>query len=79
MKAKLLVIHDRRDMKVPIRDGEALVKAWPGARLMATEGFGHHKILKDTPVIEQAVAFLAGATDSASASETRIQSGFDVI
>ena len=54
----LLILHDERDARVPIRHGEALARAWPGATLRRTRGLGHHKILRDRSVVEEAIAFL---------------------
>lgn len=36
-----LVVHDRGDDDVPVDDGIALAAAWPGARLLITERYGH--------------------------------------
>ncbi|MCB9316244.1 MAG: alpha/beta fold hydrolase [Lewinellaceae bacterium] len=36
-----LLIHDRHDRVTAFRESESLVAAWPGARFMVTEGFGH--------------------------------------
>ena len=56
----LLIFHDRRDVRVPLSDGIAIVDSWPNARLVRTRGLGHHRILRDARVISRAVAFLAG-------------------
>lgn len=53
--ADLLVVHDRGDREVPLANAEALAAAWPGARLHATGGLGHHRILRDPDVLERAV------------------------
>jgi pimeloyl-ACP methyl ester carboxylesterase len=55
----LLVVHDRGDREVPFEDGAAVAAAWPGARLHATEGLGHRRILRDAAVIEAVAAFLS--------------------
>lgn len=57
----LLVVHDRGDREVPFEDGAAIAEAWPGARLHATDGLGHRRILRDGAVVEAVVAFLASA------------------
>ena len=54
----LLVFHDRRDREAPFSGGEALVRSWPGARLIATEGLGHTRILWDGKVVSAATEFL---------------------
>jgi len=53
-----LVSHDRRDFKVPLAEGQAIVRAWPRGELVMTRGLGHHKILRDAVVIARAVEFL---------------------
>lgn len=58
--APALVFHDRRDSKVPLRDGKAIANAWPGAQLIVTRGLGHHRILRDPDVVRCAVGFLRG-------------------
>ena len=57
-----LIVHDREDPQVDLADAEELAAAWPGARLVTTEGLGHGRILRDPEVIEEAVAFLRART-----------------
>ncbi len=59
--ARLLILHDVRDAKVPLRDGRAIAATWPGARLVTTRGLGHHKILRSAEVIGEAVSFFVSA------------------
>jgi pimeloyl-ACP methyl ester carboxylesterase len=54
-----LVVHDRQDSINRFADGVAYSQAIPGARLVATEGLGHRRILKDDEVLRQVAAFLA--------------------
>ncbi len=54
--SSLLVFHDRDDREVPFAHGERLAQLWPHARLEATEGLGHRRILRDPSVIERTVA-----------------------
>jgi pimeloyl-ACP methyl ester carboxylesterase len=61
MSASLLVVHDRDDRDVALADGEAIAAAWPGARLVVTDGLGHRRIVHDPEVVSEAVAFLTGA------------------
>ena len=69
----LLIFHDRRDVRVPMRDGVEIVDTWPNARLVRTRGLGHHRILQDARVISRAVSFLAGrpARKGAATRSTR--------
>jgi pimeloyl-ACP methyl ester carboxylesterase len=55
-----LVVHDRGDREVPFHEAERLVARWPGATLVATEGLGHRRILKDEDVIRRIVGFARG-------------------
>ena len=58
MRTPLLVLHDREDREVAFDNGEALASLWPEARLVATEGLGHRRVLRDPEVVRQAAAFL---------------------
>ncbi|WP_430869660.1 alpha/beta fold hydrolase [Cupriavidus basilensis] len=53
-----LVVHDRQDHEVCWENGAAIVGAWPGAKLMTTEGLGHRRVLRDAGVIASTVDFL---------------------
>ena len=55
-----LVAHDRADRETPYRVAEAVVAAWPGARLVSTDGLGHQRILTDPGVVAAAVAHVVG-------------------
>jgi pimeloyl-ACP methyl ester carboxylesterase len=69
LRAEALVIHDRHDAQVPWRQGAALARHWPGARLMSTQGLGHGRILEDDAVARAAVAFIAGRSGVAPLAE----------
>lgn len=58
LRIPLLVIHDRADREAPFSGGDALARSCPGARLIATEGLGHTRILWDEKVVSAATAFL---------------------
>jgi pimeloyl-ACP methyl ester carboxylesterase len=58
MTTPLLIIHDREDAQVKFTEGKNLAATWPGARLMATEGLGHNRILNNPKVVQQAVDFI---------------------
>ena len=55
-----LVVHDRDDREVPYASADAILRAWPDAKLVTTSGLGHQRILRDASVIERVVAFAAG-------------------
>jgi pimeloyl-ACP methyl ester carboxylesterase len=66
----LLVVHDRDDREVRSTDGAAIAAAWPGARLLETEGLGHRRVLRDPAVVGSVAAFLAGdETETESADD----------
>jgi pimeloyl-ACP methyl ester carboxylesterase len=54
----LLLVHDESDDQVPIDHANALVKAYPYAKLYRTSGLGHTRILKDEAVIHKCVTFI---------------------
>lgn len=55
-----LFIHDKGDRIVPYDDAQRLSARMPGSRLLATYGLGHHRILRDVPVVNAAVRFVSG-------------------
>jgi len=58
--APLLIVHDRTDAEVPFAAGEELARRWGGpATMLATEGLGHHRILRSPEVGERVLAFVA--------------------
>jgi pimeloyl-ACP methyl ester carboxylesterase len=58
MEVPVLIVHDNDDPQVALDDAEELAAAWPGARLVTTEGLGHGRILRDPKVVEEVVSFL---------------------
>ncbi len=58
MSIPLLVIHDEDDSHVPLQFGESIATAWPGAKLITTEGLGHQRILRAQHVNDLAVGFI---------------------
>lgn len=55
-----LIVHDREDRINRFADAEAYRDAIAGARLMATEGLGHTRLLRDDQVVNAVVAHLRG-------------------
>jgi pimeloyl-ACP methyl ester carboxylesterase len=53
-----LVVHDRSDDDIPVGDGLAVAAAWPGAKSLITERYGHRRILIAKEVVQEVVAFL---------------------
>ena len=61
----LLLVHDRDDRRVPFTESERLLEVnAPSARLVATDGFGHNRILRSDAMLDAVTAFLT-APDSA--------------
>jgi predicted alpha/beta hydrolase family esterase len=58
IRTPLLVAHDIDDRDVPIAHGYAYTMG-TGARLLATDGLGHTRILRDRHVVDSAVHFVA--------------------
>jgi pimeloyl-ACP methyl ester carboxylesterase len=55
-----LIVHDLDDLEVPWSDGELYARYWHNARLLTTEGLGHHRVLDAPDVITAALAFMRG-------------------
>jgi len=55
-----LVVHDLEDDEVPWEEGELYARLWPRARLLSTQGLGHHRIAGEPGVVEAGVRFLRG-------------------
>lgn len=54
----VLLVHDRRDREVPFAAAERLAEAVPAARLLATDGLGHTRLLRNPSVIGEAIGFV---------------------
>ena len=57
--AQVLVLHDEQDDVIPFVEGRNIAADWPGARLHATRGLGHNRILRDAEVVRLAVEFIS--------------------
>jgi pimeloyl-ACP methyl ester carboxylesterase len=57
LRLPTLVVHDRDDRINRFADGQAFAHAVTGSELVATEGLGHRKVLKDAEVIGKIVLF----------------------
>jgi hypothetical protein len=55
-----LIVHDFDDHEVPWGDGELYARHWHSARLLTTQGLGHHKVLNAPDVIQAVLAFIRG-------------------
>lgn len=57
IRVPTLVVHDRDDSINRFADGQAFAQCVRGAQLLATQGLGHRKILKDAQVIGKVAIF----------------------
>ena len=57
IRVPTLVVHDQGDSINRFADGQAYVRAVRGAELLATEGLGHRKLLKDEQVLGRVAIF----------------------
>jgi pimeloyl-ACP methyl ester carboxylesterase len=53
-----LIVHDHEDGDVPVADARAIAAAWPGARLVVTQGLGHRGVLRSSEVVRHLLDFL---------------------
>jgi pimeloyl-ACP methyl ester carboxylesterase len=58
IRVPTLVVHDRQDSINRFADGMAFSHAIKGAQLVATDGLGHRKILRDEEVLGKVAIFL---------------------
>jgi pimeloyl-ACP methyl ester carboxylesterase len=57
IRVPTLVVHDREDSINAFADGMAYAHAIRGAQLLATQGLGHRKMLKDAEVLGKVAIF----------------------
>jgi pimeloyl-ACP methyl ester carboxylesterase len=57
IRVPTLVVHDRGDRVNAFADGQAYAHAIAGARLVATDGLGHRRMLKDAAVLGHVALF----------------------
>lgn len=67
----VLLVHDRGDTRVPVRDALELAGSWPDSRLLLTRGLGHHRILADGRMIRRAARFIERAVGTMAKSPAR--------
>jgi pimeloyl-ACP methyl ester carboxylesterase len=58
LKHPALSVHDHDDTDVPEADARAIATAWPGARLVITQGLGHRGVLRSSEVVHHVLEFL---------------------
>lgn len=55
----VLVVHDEGDKEVRYKAALEIQEAWPQAELLATQGLGHRRILKDAVVTGRVAEFIS--------------------
>ena len=58
----LLIVHDREDTEVGFESAKRIAARWEGAELVATEGLGHTRILRDADVVRRVADFVTGTS-----------------
>lgn len=58
IRTPLMIVHDVNDDEVPISNGYAYATG-PRTRLLATDGLGHRRILRDLHVVDEATGFVS--------------------
>jgi pimeloyl-ACP methyl ester carboxylesterase len=53
-----LIVHDHEDGDIPVADARAIASAWPGARLVVTQGLGHRGVLRSSEVVRHLIDFM---------------------
>jgi pimeloyl-ACP methyl ester carboxylesterase len=53
-----LLVHDPADREVPWSHAESIADAWPGSRLVAAEGLGHRRLLRDERILATVTDFI---------------------
>jgi pimeloyl-ACP methyl ester carboxylesterase len=60
LKHPALIVHDHEDTDVPVADARAITDAWPGSRLVITQGLGHRGVLRSSEVVHHVLEFVRG-------------------
>lgn len=58
LQVPALVVHDPADREVPWEHAETIADAWRGSRLVAAEGLGHTRLLRDDRILRAVMEFL---------------------
>ncbi len=53
-----LIIHDKNDRVIPLKQSKNVHESWPNSRLLVVEGTGHFRILRTKFVAEHIINFL---------------------
>lgn len=58
MRHPALIMHDPEDKEMPYSESQALATAWPQAKLVASSGTGHRRILRTPEIHATASSFV---------------------
>ena len=73
IRVPTLVLHDRRDVAVPLAAGEEIATMVPGARLLVFEGNEHDPFIRDAGgVVEAIIDFIDGRDPTTPRSPSRL-------
>ncbi|HEX2208833.1 MAG TPA: alpha/beta fold hydrolase [Longimicrobium sp.] len=53
-----LLVHDPADREVPWAHAESIADAWAGSRLLAADGLGHNRLLRDERILSTVTDFI---------------------
>lgn len=53
-----LIVHDKQDAVVPFSEALATFEAWDNARLLACDGYGHYRLMKNPDVVRKVAEFI---------------------
>ncbi|KFL36033.1 alpha/beta fold hydrolase [Arenimonas donghaensis] len=56
--APVLLVHDMGDQEIPYAEAQALLGILPRSQLLTTSGLGHRRILRDTRMLNDVLAFV---------------------
>ena len=57
-----LVVHDKGDKEVSFQHALDIKTEWPNSELLATEGLGHRRILRDPETIKKVIGFIQSSS-----------------
>lgn len=60
LRIPALIVHDPEDREVPWAHGAEIANAWLGSRMLAAEGLGHTRLLRDPGILATAMEFITG-------------------
>jgi pimeloyl-ACP methyl ester carboxylesterase len=56
----VLLVYDKSDPIIKFDNAEAIFESWDNANLLATEGYGHYRVMKNPDVVDRVSWFING-------------------